>query len=787
VRALDRKLWRDLARTWPQAVAIGVLVACAVALFAGSAATARALAGAQAAYYARNRFADVWAEVRRAPEHAAARLAALPGVEEVETRVLAGARVELPGGGAEPVTARVVSVPAGGARLDVPHVRRGRGLDPSASDEVLVSEGFAAANRLEPGARLTLVLDGRRQAFRVVGVAISPEFVYAVPPSGLFPDDRHFGILWAPRAALAAALDLEGAFDGVALRLAPGADERAVIAGVDAVLAPHGGLGAYGRAEQVSHRFLTDEIAQLHTMATVMPAIFLGVTAFLVSIVLSRQVAAQRAQLGMLRAVGYSGGALALHLAEWVAVVAAGGALLGSAGAIAIGRGMAATYADFYRLPALVFDGEAGLCLLGAALAFAGALAGGLGAVRTILRLPAAEAMRPAAPPAYRRSFLDRSNALRALSPAARMVLRDVVRRPVRAALSAAGLACAVAVLLVAWFADDAIERILTGVLEVAQRQDATVTFTRPVSAGAAVELRALPGVRRVEPFRAWAAVLRHGGRSYRTALVGRGVGDVLTRAAGDRERITPLPETGLLLSLQLARLLAVEPGEALEVELLEGARTVRTLAVGATVEDALGVQAVGRLGWLEDVLADPGRVSGAQLEVAPGALSGVQAALAAAPRVEGVTLRAATVRAYRELIASFMGVYLGVLGALAIAIAGGVVYNSGRVTFAERERELATLRVIGFTRREAWSVVAGELALHAVLAVPAGLLLGRAFVELTARAAATDLYRLPTWVAPGTHVLAAAVMLAAGGLVSLVALRWVGRLDLVEALKQRE
>lgn len=786
VRALDRKLLRDLGRIRVQAAAIAGLVACAVAVFVGSAATWRALARSQARYYERNRFADVFAEVRRAPEPVAAELAALPGVAELETRVVAPATLVFPGV-AEPVTARLVSLPPGGARLDRPHLRAGRGLAPGVTDEVLVSEGFAQARHLGPGDALEAIVNGRTQRFAVVGVAISPDTIYAIPAGSLFPDDRHFGVLWAPRDALAAAMDLEGAFSQVSLRLGPGAREAEVIAGVDRLLGPYGGLGAIGRDRHVSHAFLTDEIAQLRAMAAVVPAIFLGVAAFLVSVVLARLVGTQRRQIGMLKALGYGTRELGAHYAKLVLLVAAAGCAAGAVGGLLMARGMGRTYADFYRLPELVLEGNAPVIGIASALALAGSLAGALGAVRAVAALAPAEAMRPPAPPTYRPTLLERLGLSRALAPAGRMVLRDLGRRPLRAALSALGIALAVAILVVSWFAEDAVAVIFDRTLVRAQRDDATVLFTHALSEDALAELRRIPGVRRAEPFRSWPATARRGPRSALTTISGVDAGAELARIVDAAGATVPVPPAGLVVSRRLADDLGVGRGGAITVEVLDGARPARALRVVAVVEDLLGLQVTADRRWLAGALGEAPLVSGARLSLDGAAVAEVQARLRGLPAVAGVTLRAATLAAYDELIARFLLTYMGIISALALAVAAGVVYNAARVTWAERERELATLRVVGFTRGEIWRILAGEMALHVAAAIPLGWLLGLAAVVLVARGATTDLYRLPAEISRPTYATAALVVVAGAVAVLLAAVRWVRRQDLVEVLKSRE
>jgi putative ABC transport system permease protein len=784
MRALHRKLLRDLSRMRGQAIAVAVLVACAVAVLVGSLSVERALRRTVEAYYAEQGFADVFAPAARAPEHVAGRVAALPGVAEVDTRVVGDATVDLPGADA-PATARLASL-APGAPLNRVHVRAGRGLAPGARGEALVSEGFAAANGLLPGDALALVVNGRWQRVRIAGIALSPEFVISVPPGGLLPDDRHFGVVWMDRDALAAAFDMEGAFNELSVRLAPGARQAEVIAGIDRLLSPYGGLGAYGRDLQLSHRFVSDEISQLRVTATATPAIFLAVAAFLLAVAMSRIVATERPQIGTLKALGYSSAAVAAHYARLVVAIAAAGSVLGFALGDLIGRGLAVYYQAFYRFPTLAYAPAPDIMLLGAAIAVAAALAGASGAVRRAARLPPAEAMRPEPPPTFRATALERAGLRRLLAPAARMALRNVARRPARALLSTAGLASAVAVLITGAFSLDAMDFMMDLAFARAQRQDATVSFTRPVSTPAVHELRAIPGVLAAEPFRTVPVTLRSGPRSYRTALTGVAQGAELQRIVGVDGRIQPVPPAGLVLSTHLAELLGVGAGDAVRVEVLEGRRPARDVRVAGTVEDVLGVSATMSLAALDRLLGDRA-LSGAWLATDPAHAEAAYAALRERPRVAGVTLRTGALEAFDAFVAQFMLVYTAVLVAFAVAIAAGVVFNTARVAFAERAHEIATLRVLGFTRGESFVILLGELGAELALALPLGCVLGWLLAAALSAALRSDLYRIPVVIEPATYAFAMGVTVAAA-LVTVLALRtWIARLDLVGALKAME
>jgi putative ABC transport system permease protein len=787
VRALTRKLGRELRRTRGQGFAIAVLVACAVATFVGSVTTWRALRRTQDALYETHRFPHVFAEATRVPEPVAARIAALPGVATVETRVMAEALVDVPGL-PDPASALLRSVPDDGEpRLDRIHLREGRSVAPGASDEVVMSEGFARANRLRPGDRISAVIDGRWKALRVVGIGGSPEHVFTVRPGGILNDDVHYGVLWMSRKALAAALDLTGAFNAVAVRLAPGGSEADVIAGLDRLLARFGGRGAYGRELQTSHRLVSDEISQMQVMATTIPVVILGVAAFLLALVLSRLVSTQRMQIGTLKALGYGDAAVGRHYASLALVLVAAGSLLGVAGGYWLGSALSSVYARYYRFPAILYEAEPAVGVAAAALACAVALAAVWASVRRAVRLAPAEAMRPEPPPTFRPSWAERAGLGRLLSSEGRMVLRDLGRRPMRALLSAAGIGAAVSCTMVAAFTRDASGTLVDHEFDRSSREDLVVHFTRPIQAGSARELRTVAGVREVEPFRAVSATLSSGHREHRVAVLGLDPGARLHRVVDERHGVVEVPPAGLLLSRRLARKLRVGDGDPVRIAFQEGSRRVVEVPVVVQVDDVVGVQAVMAREALDRAAGDGRLASGAFLEVDPAVSTEVGRRLRGMPKVAGVALMDATRRSLEGMMEDSLLWFTGVLTLFSVIISVGVVYNGARLALAERERELATLRVIGFTVGETWRIALGELAVQVLLGLPIGWLAGWGFVELTAWATASDLMRLPAVVSTANATRATAVVVVAAAVVSLWSRRWVARLDLVSVLKAKE
>jgi putative ABC transport system permease protein len=787
VKTLNKKLFRDLWHLRGQLLAVAAVAMCGIAAFVTMRSAYVSLVDGQADYYRRYRFADVFAHAKRAPESVAASLRELPGVAAVQTRIVAEVALDVPGL-PEPATGRLVSIPERRVPiLNDLHLRRGRWVEPRAPGEAIVSEAFADANGLEVGTRLGAVINGRWQELTVVGVALSPEYVYEIRGLEVFPDNRRFGVLWLGREALAGLFDLEGAFNDVSLALAPGAPEAPVVAGVDRLLARYGGLGAYGRDLQLSHRFLSDEIAQDRVSGLYLPSIFLAVAAFLVHVVLSRLVGSQRDQVAVLKAFGYGDTAVGAHYLGIALAAVLAGAVPGILLGIWFAAYLADLYAKFFHFPGLLFAVSPGLIGLAAAISAAAATLGAVSAVRRAVGLPPAEAMRPEPPPSFKRGWFERSGAAGLLSPPARMIVRNLARRRVKALLSTTGIALAVGMLVLTRYFGDCVDWMVRIQFREAQREDVTVILREALGAGVLHELRHLPGVLAAEPFRAVPARLVAGHRSRRIELMGVEAAGELRRVVTRRLGRVEVPPEGLVLTDALARLLGLSVGDPVTVEVLEGRRVVRETRLAATVDDLFGLTATMDIRALNRLLGEGPTVSGAFLAADPAHLDVLTARLKRTPAVAGVAVRESMLASFLETIAQTMLATTSVLVAFACVIALGIVYNGARISLSERGHELASLRVLGFTRREIALILLGEHALLTLAAIPIGFALGAGSAALLVRSVASDLYRLPLVFSRETFAFAFLVTLAAALFSGIMVAGRIRKLDLVAVLKTRE
>jgi putative ABC transport system permease protein len=784
---LDRKLFRDLWQMKGQALVISLVIASGMAMLVMSLSTLKSLTLSQTVYYDRYRFADVFAHLKRAPTSLAERIAEIPGVSSVQTRVVVDVTMDVRDL-AEPAVARLISTPEGRQpRLNALHLRRGRLLQPGRGGEVLVSEAFADAHQFKPGDSVATVINGHKRKLQIVGVVLSPEYVLQIQGGNVVPDEKRFGVFWMGETELAAAYDMQGAFNDVTLRLMRGASQAEVIERLDRIIEPYGGIGAYGREDQVSHHYLTDEIRGLRAMAIVAPTLFLAVASFLVNIVLSRLISTQRQQIAVFKAFGYTKREVGLHYLKFVVCIAAGGVLAGAVAGSWLGRGLTEMYTEFYRFPMCYFRFDFGVAVFGMFVSGGAAVAGALLAVRRAAMLPPAEAMRPVPPLTYGPTILERLGCGRWLSQTSRMILRHLERRPVKSLLSCLGIALATGILVAGSFMKDAVDYLIEYEFYRTRHQHMSIGFVEPASIQAYYDLPHLPGVFYREGFRTVPARLRFGHRSRRVAVEGLEAGSRMHELLDSSQRSVPLPAGGLVLSKKLAEVLHAQAGDMLTLEVLEGERPVREVPVVGLIADYSGMNAYMERQALHRLMREGQVFSGAHLLVDSRRLDSLYTQLKNTPRVVGVFDRAATVRGFKETISENLLRMRVYNIAFACIIAFGVVYNTARISLSERARELASLRVLGFTRGEISFILLGELAVLTLAAIPIGLAIGYGFAALMVWGFETELYRIPLVIERPTYAFAATVTLLASLVSGGVVRRRLDELDLVAVLKSEE
>ena len=785
---LDLKLLRDLGRMKGQVLAVSLVMACGLAMMIMTRSLILTLESTRAAYYQSHAMADVFGSLKRAPLAVADRVAALPGVAAVEARVAVDVTLDLPDV-PEPATGRIISLPENGEpqKLNRLFLRSGRLPRLDARGEAVLGEAFALANGLKAGDSLVAVINGRRETLEICGIGLSPEFVFEARAGQTLPNHRQFSILWMNYRALAVAYNMDGAFNDICLDLSPGTAPEPVLEEVDRLLAPYGGSGAYTRKEQASAQRLDDELRVLASLALAYPLVFLSVAAFMVNAVLARLVRLQREQIAQMKALGYSSRQVGVHYLKFVLVIGLMGTVIGAVAGRLLGASLVNIYTLFFRFPKLEFQMDhsaLGLALLVSAVA---AVTGVLTVVWQAVKLPPAEAMRPEPPADFKPSLFERVGLTKLFSPAMRMALRNIERRPWQALFTSCGLALATGLMVLPGAMSDSIDYLLTFQWNRQQRHDVAVFLTEPGSGSSFHELERLPGVILAEPIRSVPARLRFGHRSRKLSVTGVEPGATLNRLLDAHGAVIELPTEGLVMSEKLAEVIGARLGDTVQVEVLEGRRPVLQVPLRGLVRDFAGVAAFMDIRALRRRLKEGDTINGGFLTVDHLRWNDFMRAIKDTPRSAAVMVKRDQLAAFRETTAKSIGMIRKLYFALAVIVAFGVVYNSARIALSERSRELATLRVVGFRLAEVRGVLIGELAILVLAALPAGLLFGRGLAMFIMASFSTETVRMPIQINASTYSLAVTVVLAAALLSFALVSRMIGKLDLVGVLKARD
>ncbi len=785
ISALHRKLWRDLIRLRGQVVTIALVIAAGIASFITMRGNYTSLELARDRFYDRQRFGDVFAQLERAPESVRSEIAALPGIAHVESRIVKSAMLPLPQL-AEPVRGLVVSL-SQIPQLNLLHLRDGRLPEPGHNDEAVLLRGFADAHRMQLGDRIPVVINGRKRLLQIVGLAASPEYIMAMSPGAMSSDPERFAVLWLSRDALAAVFNMQGAFNDLTLELRPGTSVASTIDAVDRRLALYGGLGAYARDRQRSNYMISSELQQLSSMAVVLPSIFLAVALLLVNLVLSRLVYIQQAEIATLKALGYTNRQVGLYFLELVLVVSGAGSLLGLLIGQWLGTGMLDLYARFFKFPDLrlqIDPRDAALAVVGS---FAAAAAGALGSVRRAASIPPAEAMRPTAPTRYRSSIVDRLGLHRFVSPSAHMIIRELERRPLRTLLSCLALAAATALTVVGGYYADGVEALLYSQFHQRMREDAAVLFIRPQPERVLRELSHLPGVLSVEGLRMVSVRIRAGYRHRDGVIVGYSSTGEMRQPRNIEGQVVPMPPGGIVLTDMLGEILHVRIGDSVEVELMEGSRAHRSIVVTGFMPESFGLFGHMNADVLRAWLGEAPTISQALLRIDPQQGSILDQRLKDLPAVVEVSKVRNILRKFREQSGNMILIMAFVIALFAATITVGVVYNNARVALSLRGRDLASLRVLGFTRGEISTILIGEQMLQVLLSLPLGLYFGNLLVQLLSSTVDPETYRIPMTLTARSYTFGVVVTLAAALLSALLVRRRLDQLDLISVLKTRE
>lgn len=787
-----RKTGRDLwARKGP-VLALALIMTVGIGCYVGMASVWRDMDGSRATYYRDQRLAEFTVDLKRAPAWTVAQVGRMPNVEEVQGRVSIGVRIDLPAR-VEPIAGQAISLPENhrGVLNDI-LLRSGTYFGGVSKKEVILNEAFARANNLGPGDRISVLLLDRLHELLVVGTAISPEFVYVLPPAGgLAPDPARYGIIYCREDFLQESCDLEGAYNQL-VGLTHDDSDTALDNTLDAIkqkLDAFGVTNTTPRRQQSSVRFLEDELTGLQTTATIMPGIFLLVAALVMNVLVSRLVAQQRTVIGTLRAIGYSRGAISRHYLGLGVVIGGIGGVAGVVFGIYVQHWSVGIYRQFYALPRIEAAFYWDILLAGFGISVLFAVLGTLKGVRRAARLAPAEAMRPSPPESGRKVFVERITALwERLSFRWRMILRAVFRNPFRSAVTVFASVVSAALIVSALAMVDALNYLISYEFERVSRQDVTVSLRDPKDVVSTSEVNALPGISDTQPELQVVCDLSNGPYQRRLGVTGLARGSRLHTPLDGQGNPIVVPPEGLVLTKKVSEILHAGVGATLRLRPLVGRRTEREAPVVAIVETFLGLGAYADIGYLSRLLGEERSANVILVKSFRGrADESLLREMKERPAVVAIGERQRSLDQINETFGRNMITMIGIMVLFSGLVAFGSVLNAAMVSLSEREREVGTLRVLGYTPREVAGIFSGESYFLNVFGIALGLAAGVGLAHLMSVAYNVELYRFPTVIYPSRLVIAAILMCVFVAAAQLVVAGMIRKLPWLDVLKVKE
>jgi putative ABC transport system permease protein len=792
VGVLDRKLLREVRSSGSLLIAITSVIAVGVMCFVYMRSAYYNLNYAKDDYYAQCRMADFAIDVKKVPVVELGPISEMPGVVEVRPRIQFFATVDLDRTPA-PLNALVLSLPDRRAHsINDVVMMRGSYFSDRRENEVIVNDAFALKHGIHPGQTIHLIMNNRRQELFVVGSAISSEYVYLVGPGSLSPDPEHFGVFYLKRSFAEDVFDFSGACNQVLGLLAPDVRDRpdATLRRLEAMLEPYGVNAVVPLHNQPSNRFLSDEIHSVGTFASILPAIFLVVAAMVLNVLMMRLIEQQRTIVGTLKAVGYHDWQIFSHFAKYGASLGSLGGVLG----LVLGNRMAVfvtnLYKTFFEFPNLHNHFYTGTYLLGLLMSLLCALIGSLHGARQALKLKPADAMRPKPPPRGGAVWLERFTEFwRQLGFGWRMVLRNVLRQRFRTLVGVFAAAMGAALLVCGFTLQNGVQFMIKFQFDLISHSDLDLTFVDERSHAALLESARLPGVDYAEPQFDLACTFVNEHHRRKGTITGLDPNARLTIPRDLQGRPLKIPEHGILMTRKLASLLQVRAGDKLTILPTKGAHLPIEIPVADITDSYIGLTVYADLRYLHQLMAEEYALTGVQLSLDQNSANKLALfhELKQLPAIRSVSAKSDTVHNLQTTVVETQKVFIGLIVFFAGVIFLSSLLNMSLINLSERRREVATLRVLGYSELEVGGLFLRETMVVNLLGTLLGLPLGYLLAWWITIIYDTEMFRFPLDTPPSLWIKAVLLGFAFATIAHAIVQWNITKLDWLEASKTRE
>ncbi|MFT5729346.1 MAG: putative ABC transport system permease protein [Desulforhopalus sp.] len=792
MNTLNQKLCRDIWHSRYLILAVSAIIAVGIGCFVGMLSAAKNLEFARSNYYSSSRLADFWIDLKKAPVEEVRRLSRLSGVSETRERIQFQVVLDLPDA-EKPVSALLLSMPDRHApTINNIIVRKGTYFTNNRSNEVIVSEKFANARKIEPGDTITAVLNNQKKDLIVTGIAISAEFVYMASPGSMIDEPGSYGLLFIKRSFAEDIFGFNGACNSVVGLLAPELREhpKEIVEELSDRLAPYGVFIGLPRSEQFSPMVLDGEMKQLVNLAYIFPMFFLVVAALILNILMTRLAEQQRTVIGTLKAIGYGNTELMLHFMKFAVTTGLIGGGLGCLLGYWLGDLTTRMYVDYFTFPELTSKFYPGLLCSAIFIAVLFSLLGTINGVRRIMQLEPAEAMRPAVPPSGCSIALETIRCFwKGLDAGWQMILRGLFRSKGRTIIAIISAAMGSSIVVLAFGFVDSMDEMVSLQFDRVLRSDYHLSFSRELSLSAMDEIHRLPGVIHAEPVLNVPCTFKVRNHSKRGGIMGIiGNGKLTSPLNGDEEPLA-LPPAGLLMTSRLMEQLEVKAGDYIGVIPVKGEQKIVKMPVIEGIDSMIGLAVYADFHWLNRIFGQQNVINEVRV-LATHDRDGEKQFLKKIkemPNLETLTDLGEQKNALNKQLNGAMRASAVIMIVFAAVIFLGAILNGTLISLSERKREMATFRTMGYFDKEVGRLFFRENLLTNLIGSVLGLPLGYLMLVASMKGFVSDAYSFPAEVAPLSYVYTMSLAVIFVLLSQIVVMKNIQKQNWVEALSLKE
>ncbi len=808
-------LLREILNAKSQFFAVAAVMFFGITLFYSSYMAYFSLKESVAAYYERYNFLDYYAEARNVTPEIIKKIKEIEGVSEAIGRISAEINAFAPpkkegavknafisadiGGTGKnsirKITLRLISLPDRNLpEINSLLVQQGSYFDSDNKYLCLVNNKFAEFYDLKKGDTIKTIINLRQCDFKLSGVVSGPEFIIALK-SITSPLSDDFGIIYVKESAAQQILGYESSYNQVHVRFKKGADAKSAIDKIEKMLKPYGFSNGFDRDKQFSYKVISEEIKNLQNTALMFPSVFLFVAATIIYIMQKRLVNNQRTQIGVMKAFGYSNAAVLWHYVKYALLMAATGCVPALFAGYQLGSLLLNVYNQVFAIPELdpkIYWKVVGMSLF---ISFAFSFLASFNSVKRISRIQPAQAMRTEPPEAGRTIFIEKIKPVwNCFSFSYKMIFKNIFRNAQRTSLNVFGISATIMFFMISMFFADSIDFAFNSQFFEFQKQDYSVIFSRPSAAADVMALESVGGVASAEPVVQLGVEIIKGWQKRETVLIGLAKSNKFTRLIDDDLKPMELPDEGIVIAHMLARSFSIKKGDMITVKTYIGnfklkdasREIIKRVRVAAIAKQYAGINCFMSEKALKDFLGEGSFATGAYIKTQKGRGTEVKKKLLEYSGIDEVQGRLDIYNAFMDQL-KFMKVFVTIMIIFGGVMGFAIIFNSTLISIMERMRELASLKVLGYTQYELKRLLFVENILICAFSCAPGAAVGYLMCEFVGYLFSNDMFALEIVIYKKTYLIAFFLVFLCTVIAGLATGRSLNNLDMVEVLKSRE